>query len=112
MRLPKEKAEALFALKKEFKIRYATRDDPGKQVGEKAKKATQKLKKMGEAIGDKLRPIFLPPKHRIAAGEVWPKGDVPYCFAPDLSAAARRAWDEAISHYRNTPAVKCIGLRV
>lgn len=114
MRLPKEKAETLIALKEEFKVHYARSQDPGraKRAAEKGlKDIGDKIQETGTKIGDTLRPIFLPPKHRIAAGEVWPDGDVPYCFAPDLSAAARRAWDEAISHYRNTPAVKCIGLR-
>lgn len=45
---------------------------------------------------------------KVAAGETWPGGHVPYCFAPDLSAAAKRAFLEAVQHYRNTQVSQCI----
>jgi hypothetical protein len=107
IRLPKEKAESLLALKKEFKLQHALKDDP---AGQKLKEIGQKIEETGVVIGDTLKPIFRPPTRKIAAGAIWPKGDVPYCFAPDISRAAKRAWNEAVAHYRSSPAAQCIRL--
>lgn len=111
MRVPKEKAAVLIALRKEFKAHYAARLQSNKTKENPIKKIGQKIEETGVVIGDTLRPIFLPPKKRIAAGAVWPNGDVPYCFAPDISAAAKRSWKEAVEHYRNSPAAQCIRMR-
>lgn len=108
MRVPKEKAATLLAVRALYKIHKAqSQGNPLKDVG-------QKIEETGVVIGDSLdslRPIFLPPKKRIAAGAIWPNGDVPYCFDPDVSHAARRAWNEAVAHYRSSPAAQCIRLR-
>jgi len=44
----------------------------------------------------------------IAAGETWPNGDVPYCFAKDVSSATKNAFLEAVEHYDNSPISRCI----
>lgn len=48
------------------------------------------------------------PQRKVAAGYSWPEGDVPYCFAPDIKASARRAVDQAIKHYQSHVIGKCI----
>lgn len=48
------------------------------------------------------------PQRKIAAGHSWPKGHVPYCIAPDIKDAARRAFDQARSHYESRAIGKCI----
>lgn len=55
----------------------------------------------------KLRVVSFP-QHKIAAGYSWPEGSVPYCFAADLSKAARRAFNQAVGHYESQDIGKCI----
>lgn len=55
--------------------------------------------------------VMSSPQHKIAAGYSWPEGDVSYCFASDISGAARRAVNQAIHHYESKDIGKCIKFR-
>lgn len=45
---------------------------------------------------------------KVAAGNPWPQGKLPYCYAPDISQASMRAFEEAVEHVRGTAVKTCI----
>jgi len=45
---------------------------------------------------------------KVAAGETWPGGMVPYCFEIGISSEARRAFMEAVQHIAGTQVAQCI----
>lgn len=67
----------------------------------------------GDMRVPKWEPSFLglgkrTPLRKVAAGVPWPKGKVRYCFAPDISRAAKATFVEAVEHYRGTAVKDCI----
>jgi hypothetical protein len=46
-----------------------------------------------------------------AAGDVWPNGDIPFCFDANLDPQAKNGFLQAVSHYQSSPISQCLHFR-